>query len=60
MANLTRNIKQISISCKNYEEMRNMYSASNNIEIFMGTNTDENIDQLFDTLLILFDTSFER
>ena len=40
--------------------MRNMYSASNNIEIFMGTNTDENIDQLFDTLLILFDTSFER
>ena len=48
------------ISSKNYEEMRNMYSASNNIEIFMGTNTDENIDQLFDTLLILFDTSFER
>ena len=40
--------------------MRNMYSANNNIEIFMGTNTDENIDQLFDTLLILFDTSFER
>ena len=44
--------------------MRNMYSASNNIEIFMGTNTDENIDQLFDTLLQRFqeakETSFER
>ena len=52
------------ISSKNYEEMRNMYSVSNNIEIFMGNNTDENIDQLFNTLLQRFqeakETSFER
>ena len=52
------------ISSKNYEETRNMYSASNNIEIFMGTNTDENIDKLFDTLLHRSqeakETSFER
>ena len=52
------------ISSKNYEETRDMYSASNNIEIFMGSNTDEVIDRLFNTMLQRFqeakETSFER
>ena len=41
-----------------------MYSASNKIEIFMGSNTDEVIDRLFNTMLQRFqeakETSFER
>ena len=41
-----------------------MYSASKNIEIFMGSNTDEVIDRLFNTMLQRFqeakETSFER
>ena len=52
------------ISSKNYEEMRDMYSASKNIEIFMSSNTDEVIDRLFNTTLQRFqeakETSFER
>ena len=52
------------ISSKNYEETRNMYSTSENIEIFMGSNTDEVIDRLFNSILERFqdakETSFER
>ena len=52
------------ISSKNYEETRNMHSVSKNIEIFMGSNTDEVIDRLFNTMLQRFqeakETSFER
>ena len=36
---------------KNYEDTLDMYSASNNTEIFMGSNTDEIIDRLFNTML---------
>ena len=32
------------ISSKDFEETRSIYSASNNIEIFMGSDTDEIID----------------
>ena len=38
------------ISSKNFEETRSVYSASKNIEIFMGSDTDEVIDSLFDTM----------
>ena len=52
------------ISSKNYEETRDMYSASKNIEIFMGSNRNEVIDRLFNTMLQRFqeakETSFER
>ena len=52
------------ISSKNYEETRDTYSASNYLEIFMGSNTDEVIDRLFNTMLQRFleekETSFER
>ena len=52
------------ISSKNFEETRSIYSASNNIEIFMGSDTDDIIDKLFDTILQRFqearETSNER
>ena len=52
------------ISSKDFEETRSIYSASNNIEIFMGSDTDEIIDKLFDTILQRFqeakETSFQR
>ena len=52
------------ISFKNFEEMRSVYSTSDNIEIFMGSDTDEVINRLFDTMLQNFqelrETSFER
>ena len=38
------------ISSKNFEETRSVYSGSKNIEIFMGSDTDEVIDSLFDTM----------
>ena len=38
------------ISSKNFEETRSIYSASNNIEIFMGSDTDDIIEKLFDTI----------
>ena len=52
------------VSCKNFEETRSAYSASYNIETFMGSDADEVIDRLFDTLLQKYqearETSFER
>ena len=32
------------ISSKNFEEMRSVHSVSDNVEIFMGTDTDEVIE----------------
>ena len=42
------------ISSKNFEEMRSIDLASNNIELFMGSDTDDIIDKLFDTILQRF------
>ena len=39
--------------------MRSVYSASDNIEIFMGSDTDEVIDKLFDTMLPRFKKAIE-
>ena len=39
------------ISSKNFEEICSIYSASNNIDIFMGSDTDDIIDKFFDTIL---------
>ena len=39
------------ISSKNFEEMRSIDLASNNIELFMGSDTDDIIDKIFDTIL---------
>ena len=42
------------ISSKNFEETRTIYSLSNNIEILMGSETDNIIDELFECLLQKF------
>ena len=47
------------ISTKNFEETRTIYSASKPVEIFMGTNTDDATDGLFDTLLQRFQQAIE-
>ena len=52
------------ISSNNFEETHSIYSASNDIEIFVGSDTDDIIDKLFDTVLQRFqetrETSNER
>ena len=42
------------ISTKHFEETCTVYSASKPVEIFMGTNTDGALDNLFDTHLQRF------
>ena len=42
------------ISFKNFEETCSIYSSSDNIEIFMGIDTDDIIDKFFDTILQRF------
>ena len=42
------------ISTKNFEETCIMYTKSEPVEIFMGSNPDEVIDRLFNTLLQRF------
>ena len=39
------------ISDKNFEDTRTIYSASKPVEIFMGSNTENAIDTLFNTIL---------
>ena len=39
------------ISVKNFEDNRIIYSASKPVEIFMGSDTKDVIDRLFDTTL---------
>ena len=53
MGNSAKNANNC-ISSKDFEEIRSIYSASNNIEIFMGSDTDDVIDKLFDTILQRF------
>ena len=52
------------ISSKIFEETCSVYTASDNIEMFMGIDTNEIINVLFDTILQRFqqaiETSFER
>ena len=44
-------IKNIFISVKNFEDTRTIYSASKPVEIFMGSDTENIIDTLFNTIL---------
>ena len=39
------------ISCKDSDETRNMRTKSDNIEIMMSSETDEIIEELFESLL---------
>ena len=47
------------ISTKNFEDTCDVYSASKPVEIFMGVDTDDAIDRLFDTLLQRFQKATE-
>ena len=42
------------ISSKDFEEIRFIYSPSNNLEILMGSETDDIINELFESLLQRF------
>ena len=41
-------------STKNFEDTCTIYSASKPVEVIMGSNTDDAIDGLFDTILQRF------
>ena len=47
------------ISSKHFEETHSVYSPSENIEIFIASDTDEVIDILFDTMLQRFQEAVE-
>ena len=42
------------ISTRSFEETRTIYTKSEPVEIFMGSNTEDAIDKLFNTLLQIF------
>ena len=44
-------IKNNFISVKDFEDTRTIYSASKPVEIFMGSDTENIIDTLFNTVL---------
>ena len=47
-------------SSKNSEETCTMYSKSDNIEVMMGSETDEIIEELFDSFLQRCQKNFEE
>ena len=47
------------VSSKHFEETPYLYSASKPVEIFMDSNTDDIVDELFDTILQRFQKSRE-
>ena len=47
------------ISSKNFEETRSIYSGSVLVEVFMGSDTDDIIDELFTTILERFQEARE-
>ena len=47
------------ISTKNFEETRTMYSASEPVEMFMGSDTEDVIDTLFNAILQRFQQAQE-
>ena len=48
------------ISSKDSDETRNMHTKSNNIEIMMGSETDDIIDELFESLLQKYQEGLEE
>ena len=55
-------IQNNCISVKHFEEIITIYSASNPLEVFMGSNTNDFINRLFDTTsnTTIIETSGER
>ena len=48
------------ISSKDSDEIRTMHTKSNNIEIMMGNETVEIIDELFESLLQKYQDGLEK
>ena len=48
------------ISSNDFNETRNMYTKSNNIEIMTGTETDDIIDEIFEPLLQKYQEGLEE
>ena len=48
------------ISSKDTDEMPTVHSKSDNIEIMLGNETDENIEELFDSLLQKYQKRLRR
>ena len=48
------------ISTKSFEETRTIYTKNEPIEIFMGSNTEDVIDKLFNTLSIHYKISMRE
>ena len=48
------------ISSKDSIETRNMHTKSDNIEIMMGSETDDIIDELFESLLQKYQEGLEK
>ena len=47
------------ISSKDFKDTCTIYSANKPVEVFMGTDTDDAINKLFDTLLQRFQVAIE-
>ena len=47
------------VSTKTFQEIRTIYSASEPVEIFMGSDTEDVIDTLFNTILQRFQQAQE-
>ena len=52
-------IQNNCISTRDFEETRTIYSANKPVKIFMGSDTNDTIDSLFDTLLQKFQQEIE-
>ena len=50
-------IQNSCISTRNFEETRTIYMESEALEIFMGSDTNDVIDRLFNTLLQRFQSA---
>ena len=53
-------IKINFISSKNFNDVRDMYSKSDNVEIMMGVDTNEKIEKLFDSILQRYPKGLEE
>ena len=53
-------IKTNFISSKNYNDVRDMYSKSDNVEVMMGADTNEIIEKLFDSILQRYQKGLEE
>ena len=54
------NNKNLMYGSKDSQEIRTIYSKSDNIEILIGNKTDESIEELFESLLRRYQKELEE